>query len=169
MQRKGLPAIIRAAQKVILTIPEIEFWVVGSDPAEVKMKQLCDDIGVRGHFKFWGWKSQSELLPFYRDADIFVLPSTTEAFGVVFLEAMASGLPVIGTDVGGIPEIIRDGQNGLLVPPNQPDLLANAIIELLSNRDLYLRMQKMGAETVLSFTVEKMMRCTYQVYAAVLG
>jgi glycosyltransferase involved in cell wall biosynthesis len=168
MQRKGLPAIIHAAPKVIVKIPEIEFWIVGSDPAEVKMKQLCDEIGVSDHFKFWGWKSQSELLTFYRDADIFVLPSITEAFGVVFLEAMAAGLPVIGTNVGGIPEIIRNGQNGMLVPPDRPDLLGKAIIELLSNRDLYTRMQKQGADTVSLFSVENMMRCTYRIYDAVL-
>jgi glycosyltransferase involved in cell wall biosynthesis len=168
MQRKGLATLIRAAGFLHPRNPDIEYWVVGSDPAQPRMERLCEEFGVRAEFKFWGWKSQSDLVQFYRDADIFVMPSITEAFGVVFLEAMASGLPVVGTNVGGIPEIIRHGCNGLLVPMDDHERLAVNIDRLINDADLYSSIREQGIKTARSFSVNRMMKCTYRIYAALL-
>jgi len=168
MQRKGLPTLIRAAPQVLAVFPEAEFWVVGEDRFVPHMKKLCHSLGVSRAFRFWGWKSREELLEIYSQADVFVMPSLVEALGVAFLEAMACGLPVIGTKVGGIPEIIEHGRNGLLVEPNNAQQLSAALIEVLKDDNLRQKLIKEGFDTVIQFNVERMMNCTYKVYESIL-
>lgn len=168
MQRKGLPTLIQAAPLILKEHPEAEFWVAGKDQAESKMKTLCQRAGVMNNFHFSGWQSQSELVNLYAQADVFTIPSITEAFGVVFLEAMAAGVPVIGTEVGGVPEIIQDKENGLLVPPDEPIKLAKAIINILQDQALRDSLRDKGLETASKFTVDRMMEITYRVYQSVL-
>ena len=169
MQRKGLPNLIKAARHVLESFPDVEFWIAGKDKAEPYMQAMCSKAGVSKHFRFLGWQSQDELLGLYAQADIFVMPSLTEAFGVVFLEAMAAGMPVIGTRVGGIPEIIEDGRNGLLVDNDNVKELGDAIVSLLANQNLQEKLRQAGLETVWRFDIGRMMECTYDVYRAVLS
>lgn len=169
MQRKGLPDLIRAAPAVLARFPETSFVVVGTDPAQPGMVALSEELKVSKNFKFLGWQTQDDLLSILANSTIFALPSLTEALGVAFLEAMAAGVPVIGTSVGGIPEIIQDGANGLLVPPGQPAALSEALLTLLSDTGLRRRLTLAGLETVKDFTVEKMMACTLGVYTEVTG
>ncbi len=164
MQRKGLPTLIRAAPRIVQAVPNIEFWVAGRDAAQPKMEALCRRQGVHQFFHFLGLIPQAELPALYAQCDVFAMPSLTEAFGVVFLEAMASGLPVVGTRVGGVTEIINDGENGLLVPPHDSRALAEAILRLLRDRTLREQLTQAGLTTARSFSVERMMMCTYQVY-----
>jgi len=128
------------------------------------MKELCRAEGVEHVFHFWGWKSGLDLLKLYSQADVFAMPSLVEAFGVVFLEAMACGIPVVGTYVGGIPEIVKDGYNGLLVSPGDHLQLSQAIIRLLQDKGLRSHLAKGGIETAYQFSVQRMMQCTYEVY-----
>jgi glycosyltransferase involved in cell wall biosynthesis len=169
MQRKGLPTLIQAAPQVLRSYPETEFWVVGRDKAEASMRLLCQKVGVEKSFHFWGLLSQAQLQELYARTDIFALPSITEAFGVVFLEAMAAGLPVIGTCVGGIPEIITDGENGLLVDPGDQAALAKALVNLLADSALRSQLQKSGMDTAHHFNVNRMMEATYKVYQEILS
>jgi len=169
MQRKGLPILINSAFYILKVIPETEFWIVGKDKVEPAMRLLCDRLGVSDHFRFLGWVSHQDLYNIYAQCDIFVMPSLIEAFGVVFLEAMAAGLPVIGTRVGGIPEIIRDGINGILVEPGKPNELGSAIIKVLKDRTLSEKLKQAGLETVQNFNVNNMMKCTYRVYKKYLS
>ena len=164
MQRKGLPVLIRAAPYILASLPETEFWVVGEDRCIRRMKELCYAEGVERAFRFWGWRSHSDLLKLYSQADVLAIPSLVEAFGVVFLEAMACGIPVVGTYAGGIPEIIEDGYNGLLVSPGDHLQLAQAIIWLLKDGDLRAHLVKGGIETIHRFSIQRMMQCTYEVY-----
>lgn len=168
-QRKGLRTLIQSSVEVLKHFPETEFWIVGEDKMKSKFENLCKELGVYRSFIFWGLKSQEELVKIYNKATIFVLPSLTEAFGVVFLEAMACGLVVIGTEVGGIPEIIKNGYNGVLVPPNQPQKLANAIVAILSNKNLAIEYMENGIRTIKNFSTEHMMKCTYEVYQKALS
>jgi glycosyltransferase involved in cell wall biosynthesis len=168
MQRKGLPTLIQAAPSIAQAAPDVEFWVAGRDAAQPAMEALCESLGVRERFHFWGLKPQGELLALYAQSDVFAMPSLTEAFGVVFLEAMACGVPVVGTRVGGVPEIVRDSENGLLVPPNDPPALAEALVRLLTDQPLRHRLAAAGLETARAFSVDAMMDCTYGVYRAVL-
>jgi glycosyltransferase involved in cell wall biosynthesis len=167
MQRKGIPDLVRAAPDVLSIFPNCEFWLVGRDPNIPYLKALAQKMGVADHFFFLGWKSQLELATIYAQANVFAMPSLTEALGLTFLEAMAAGLPVIGSSAGGIPEIICDGKNGLLVPPSSPARLADALIRILGDRSLQDLFRTAGLETVSKFSVERMMTETYQVYRMV--
>ena len=167
-QRKGLRTLIQSSVEVLRHFPETEFWIVGEDKMQSKFENLCKELGVYTSYTFWGLKSQEELIKIYNMATIFALPSLTEAFGVVFLEAMACGLVVIGTEVGGIPEIIKNGHNGILVPPNQPQKLANAIITILSNKKLAKEYIENGIRTIKNFSTNHMIKCTYEIYQKAL-
>jgi len=163
-QRKGVPTLIRAAALILPEFPEAEFRIVGSDTQLPRMEALCRAEGVATHFRFLDWQPQADLARLYAQADVFVMPSLMEAFGVVFLEAMAAGLPVIGTRVGGIPELIEDGRNGLLVEPADPVGLAEALQRLLHDRALQDRLRQAGLQTARQFSVDRMMACTYPLY-----
>jgi glycosyltransferase involved in cell wall biosynthesis len=167
MQRKGLPALIQAAPDILKGRAETRFCVVGEDRAIPKMKRMCHEKGVGDHFQFLGWKSQADLVEIYAQSSVFVMPSITEALGVAFLEAMAAGVPVVGTAVGGIPEIIRDRANGRLVSPDAPAELAGAVLEILSDEQVAKGYRQAALQTAAQFTVERMMDCTYEIYRAV--
>jgi glycosyltransferase involved in cell wall biosynthesis len=170
MQRKGLPAIIHAAPLILKEFPETEFWIVGEDKSIPVMKQICAQEAVLDAFHFMGWKSQAELAAIYAQSDLFMMPSLTEAFGVVFLEAMAAGLVVVSARVGGIPEIIQHEKNGLLVDnPEDPIDLANQVKRLFRDPQFYRQLQKEGLATAESFNVQRMVACTYKVYQDVSG
>ncbi len=169
MQRKGLPVLIQSAPYVLDVLPETEFWIVGEDRFMPRMRDFCHSLGVESSFRFLGWKSRHEILEIYAQVDIFVMPSLVEALGVVFLEAMACGLPVIGTSVGGIPELITHDYNGLLVKPGDPIDLAQALILLLSDKDLRLKLVEGGLKVAHQFNVEQMIDCTYKLYNTFLN
>ena len=169
MQRKGLETLIQAAVRVVKSKPDTKFCVVGNDPNLPRMRALCTRLDVIDHFEFTGWMPNEKLQELYRRTSVFVMPSLVEAFGVVFLEAMACGTPVIGTQVGGIPELIRQGENGLLVSPDNPDELAMAILTVLGDQDLSARMSENGRITAQQFGIEPMLACTLKIYESVLG
>jgi glycosyltransferase involved in cell wall biosynthesis len=98
---------------------------------------------------------------YYQKSNVLVLPSLSESFGMVLLEAMACKKPVIGSNVGGIPYVIDNDQNGLLVPPKDPQALADAIIKILTNPQLAKKMGEEGYEKVMkNFTWEKQINTT---------
>jgi glycosyltransferase involved in cell wall biosynthesis len=169
MQRKGLPTLIHCARQVLAAQPTTRFWVVGADAAAEQMMTLVRREGVQAQFQFLGWRSQAELLQLYANADVFVLPALVEALGVVLLEAMAAGLPVVSTRVGGVPEIVEDGENGVLVEPDASQELGNALIRVLSDGPLRARLSRAGQERARTFSVDRMMNCTYAVYDSVLS
>ncbi len=169
MQRKGLPTLLEAAPAILAAIPQAEFWVIGKDRMESGLQELGTKLGVSEHFKFWGHQPHQEIPKFLSKSAVFVLPSLTEAFGIVLLEAMAAGVPVVGTCVGGIPEIIDHGTNGLLVEPNNPQELAKAVIQILSDPELASQFQQAGLNTVEKFRAADVMSCNYRVFETVLG
>lgn len=168
MHRKGVPDLIKAAPGVVQEVPQAKFVVVGNDKSVGQLKALCSDLKVADSFEFAGWKSQQDLLNYYQRATVFVMPSLTEALGVTFLEAMAAGVPVIGTNVGGIPEIIQDGFNGLLVPVESPQSITEAINQLLSDEPLRKRLTANALTTLAKFDVPGMMDCTFRLYREVV-
>lgn len=168
MQRKGLQELIKAAPLVVKRRPDVKFYVVGRDNNIPKMMQLCRQSGVETHFAFLGWLPNEEVRKLYLEASVFVMPSLSEAFGVAILEAMASGIPVVATRVGGIPELVEHGVNGLLIEPNNYEVLAEAILAVLEDANLAARLGRQGRITAQRFGLEQMLKCTYRVYEAVL-
>jgi glycosyltransferase involved in cell wall biosynthesis len=152
VERKGLSDLIEAL--AALERGRFELEILGSGPDEQRLKDLATGLGVRNEITFAGSVSRSEIAGRYRDADIFTLASREEAFGNVFAEAMASGLPIVGSTVGGIPELVEHGKNGYLVPPREPRALAAAIRLLADNPDLRAeigRRNRAHAESNLSW------------------
>ena len=114
--------------------------------------------------------SDAEVTRHLQSADVFVAPSLYESFGLVFLEAMRWGTPVIGTKAGGIPEIIKDGESGLLVPPGDHAELAAAIASLLNDRQKRLRLGESGRRRVEEeFSATTMAKRTLDFYSSVVN
>jgi glycosyltransferase involved in cell wall biosynthesis len=150
---KGMKYLIMAMREVVDQVPGAKLVIGGSGPEKESLESMARELGLQGSVIFPGYIDPSDLSEYYSAADVFVLPSIdlngqTEALGVVLIEAMASGTPVIGSNVGGIPDIIRDGYNGFLVPEKAPGDLADRIIRLLQDRDLAARLSKNGLITV---------------------
>lgn len=150
---KGTSILIRSLKKIYVKDPSILLFIVGDGPEKQSLENLANDLDITENVCFLGNLPRKELQLCYKNASVFVLPSIihknqTEGLGVVLLEAMASGVPVIGSNIGGIPDIIKDGVNGLLVPPGDPDALAAAIINILDNSDLSERFRDAGLKTI---------------------
>lgn len=139
---KGVDYLIKATPEVLKRCPDINVLLVGSGPQKEYLMNLSKDLGVENRVVFIDKVPQDEILKFYAIASVFVLPSIvnargeTEGLGVVLLEAMASGVPVIGSNVGGIPDIITDGETGLLARQKDHNDLAKKIVILLSDEEL---------------------------------
>lgn len=127
-KQKGQDVLIKAFAEISSDYPDIDLVLVGATSSALDdLKQLCSQRGISRRVRFYQDSPHHEMAAFFRHADFFVLPSRLEAFGIVLLEAGAFGLPVVGTNVGGIPELITDGVTGRLVPPDACSDLAMAM------------------------------------------
>ncbi|MCF7801387.1 MAG: glycosyltransferase family 4 protein [Candidatus Marinimicrobia bacterium] len=169
MQRKGLPSVLRAMQNLIPLYPKLRLQVLGKNQNLEKMQKLAAKLGVAEHVDFLGWVSPEKVGYYFRNAAIFVMPSLMEGFGLVFLEAMAAGVPVIGGNVGGTRELIQDGMNGVLVSPNSPGKLASGIQELLTDSEFRANLRTMGQKTIEEYTLDSMVQNTYLWYEEISG
>lgn len=136
VERKGVEVLVRALPR-ILEERDVELTVVGDGPRAGKIRQEARRTGVSDRVELTGFLSRAELSRRYAGCDIFVLPAVvdrkgdTEGLGVVLLEALRRGRPVVASDVGGIPDIVHDGRTGWLVPPGDEGALARRILELV--------------------------------------
>ncbi len=128
VRRKGLEYLIRAMQDLMESGIRLE--IVGTGEREAQVRSLIEDCGVDTHVSLAGYVPQEGLSDRYGDADIFVLPSLSESFGQVLLEAMSAGLPVIASSVGGIPEIVDHESGGLLIEPASSGAIVTAVKKL---------------------------------------
>ncbi len=132
--RKGFSELLKALPEVLSEYPQTKCIIVGEGTEN--LITLARELGVEDALILAGSISTEELISIYLGADIFVFPSLIEGFGLVTVEAMAAGLPIIVTDIPGSRDIIKSGINGLIVPPSDPEALAAKIIELLENDNL---------------------------------
>lgn len=140
IRRKGHDTVIRALPEILACVPDAVYRIAGDGPERRRLHALAGDLGVAGHVEFLGEVPDAELPDFYRSLDVFVMPSRddrtsghAEGFGIVYLEAAVAGVPSIGARTGGIPEAIVDGETGLLVAPDAPEALADAVIQMLTD------------------------------------
>jgi len=134
---KGPVFAVRAMPAIVERMPQAELTVVGDGRQRAELERLAGELGVGGRVRFVGAVANTGLPDYYRRAGLLVMPSLSEGQGVVAMEALACGIPVVGSRVGGIPESVRDGVNGLLVPPGEPQALARAVADLLADRERY--------------------------------
>jgi glycosyltransferase involved in cell wall biosynthesis len=156
-QYKGHDVVLRALPSVIGNVANLTYVIVGDGDDRPRLESLARALGVADHVVFTGEINDSELAALYRRSELFVLPARTlvgspnpkgEGFGIVFLEAMAFGKPVVGPRYGAPAEIIREGQNGLLVDPEDPASVARALSRLLADPDVAVAMGKAGRNYV---------------------
>ncbi|HEY6903703.1 MAG TPA: glycosyltransferase family 4 protein [Candidatus Acidoferrales bacterium] len=145
---KGVDLLIGAITRLRETHPDLHLVAVGSGDDLPRLRALAGSLGVSGVTHFFENLSREEIAACYARADLFALPSTAEGFGLVFLEAMAFSKAVVGAAAGGSVDVIEDGVNGLLVPANDPERLAQALDRLLRDEALRWELGRRGAEIV---------------------
>ncbi len=169
---KGLEVLLRALAILAERWPD---WserfclaVVGGDPGEA-LRRLQRQLGLEALVAFLGPRDHEELPPFYAAACCCVVPSYYESFGLVALEAMACGVPVIASRVGGLAYTVQDGVSGLLVPPGDPRALAEALDRLVRDPELRARLGEGARRRAARFSWREVARQTLQLYGQVLG
>ncbi len=160
---KGHQYLLRAIPIVLESIPAAKFLIVGQGPLRKDLEQLAKRLKITKNVIFMGYqKGIAEILA---KLTLFVLPSIREPFPVCLLEAMAASLPVVATSVGGIPEMVKDKETGLVVPPKDPEALAHAILTLLQNGEKAKNMGIAGKKWVEEkFNITTMVRKTEDIY-----
>jgi L-malate glycosyltransferase len=160
---KGHTYLISAASTVCRDIPEAIFVLIGDGKERPNLEQQVRQAGLEKNFLFLG--SRGDVPELLACCDLFVLPSEAEALPNALLEAMAAGLPVVGTRVGGIPEIIRNGVDGLIVPAKDPYALAEAILRILQNPRFAKQLSQAGQEMVRAhFDFDRLLAELEQLY-----
>jgi len=145
--RKGFDTLIAAAAIVLKEFPRTEFWFAGHGELGAARSQI-ERLGIASQVRLLGWIVGSELEQIYNETNVFCLPSHNEGVPMSMLEAMSHALPVVCTPVGGVPDVIVDGSNGLLVTPGSPDSVARGILRLLRDPELAEAIGRSGYKTV---------------------
>ena len=148
--RKRLDVLLRAAALSRGRIPELEVRIAGNGPESNRLRQICSELGVQDVVRWLGDVSMDELAAEYGRADMFCLPSVQEGFGIVFLEAMAAGKPIIAARAAAVPEIVR---NGILVEPGNAEALADAILDLYRDPNLRASLSEAACRDVEEFAM----------------
>jgi glycosyltransferase involved in cell wall biosynthesis len=166
---KGHKFLFEAAPLILAAFPSTRFLIVGDGVLRRELENRAEELNLSSRVIFAGTrKDVPDLLSLM---DIFVLPSSIrEGLGISIIEAMAAEKPVVATDIGGIPEVVKDGQTGLLVPPRNPAALARAIIELLNDPGKAKAMGKQGrARFEEKFTIGKMLSEVENLYESLIS
>ncbi len=176
--RKGVHVSLAAFARLRAEFPQARYWIVGKfrpeDPYYRFLQQIVREHGLEEAVTFWGRVSDDELERLYRQASLFVLAARAEdlrfeGFGLVYLEAGAHGLPVIGTRSGGIPDAVREGETGLLVPPDDVEALAQAMRRLLGDAELARRLGQANRRLSESLTWQRAAAAWLETYRRVLA
>jgi len=171
---KGVDTLIQAMSCVQLKQDQpVHLAIIGGDPAAspqemsaemARLQKLCDDLAVGQTVVFLGKRDQDKLPYYYSAAQLLVMPSHYESFGMVALEAMACGTPVIASEVGGLAYLVRDGETGFTIPDQEPEALCEKISWLLNDHDLHKTMSQRAVEYAQDYAWEKIANQIVGVY-----
>ena len=155
VERKGHVYLVKAMPEILKKCPNALLVIGGGGPEEFKIKSVVDELGLSKSVYLAGRIPIPDLPSYYAGADVFCLPAIVDSKGeteggqgLVIGEAMACGVPVVSCNVGGIPDVVKNGINGLLVPQKDSSALAKAVCRILSDKDLASTLSKAGIETV---------------------
>jgi D-inositol-3-phosphate glycosyltransferase len=176
---KGVDTLIQAMS--CLQVKEadgkpLHLAIIGGDPAAspeemntemARLQKLCADLGLDQSVVFLGMRDQDKLPYYYSAAEVVVMPSHYESFGMVALEAMACGTPVIASEVGGLGYLVRDGETGFTIPDQEPDTLCDKISWLLNDGELHATMSRKAVEYAQDYAWEKIAKQIVRVYQEV--
>lgn len=153
--RKGIDTVLQAMPALLEQFPALQYWIVGDGPAKESLARQAQELDLLNAVRFLPNISDSDLPDIYRRAAIFVMPTradyhagSIEGFGIVYLEASASGLPVVAARTGGAAEAVIENETGLLVPPDDPTALEQSIARLLGDPGLRRGMGRAGRRWV---------------------
>jgi len=163
---KGHKYFLEAAKKILNTKPKVQFLLVGDGPLRKQLMEYTDKLGLKKNVKFIGY--YSPVKDVLNAIDILCLPSLMEGMGIVILESFYFSKPVVATSVGGIPEVIEDNKTGLVVSPQNPDEIANKILLLLDNPDLFNIIITNARERLKDFSLDNMVKKTENLYLKLL-
>ena len=164
-----IPNALRAFAILRQSFPDARMTVAGSGPEEGTLRALAAELGIAGAVDFCGTLDRDRMAELYRRAAVVLNPSRVDNMPNSVLEAMASGAPVVSTEVGGVPFILRDGVTGLLVPPGDPAAMAEAAKRILQDPHLAARLQSAALADVQQYSWPKVRGRWTDVYASVLS
>lgn len=167
-QRKGAYDLIPAVAKLLPEFPGLRL-IMGGDGELEKARRVAESLGIAAHLELAGWVTGPAKQELLTQASVYVLPSYHEGLPMSVLEAMAAGLPVVSTRVGGIPEAVREGENGFLIVPGDVEALGDRLRSLLSDADLRRRMGESARERIrMHFSTEVIVPRIEALYAELL-
>ncbi len=168
-EQKGISELLRTLKEVAGRIPQVRLHLIGEGNMTESYRKQAEDLGVLDRVNFHGWMEVDAIQQFTAKCAVGVFPSRIESFGLSMAEAMATGLPIIATRVGALPEFIEDGVTGTLVSPGNIPALYRAILEKLENPDRAQTLADAGQETVRQrFSWDQAAREMTQIYQSVL-
>jgi len=154
--KKGIFYLLTAVKELLDAGNEVNLILVGYGPYKEKLKKKIRELNIQKNVEFLGYiRFGKNLFQIYRNADIFILPSLSEGMPRVILEAWASSIPVIATEIGGIPSLIQNNQNGLLIKPGSVKELCMAVERIKQNKALRQKLIKNGLKSVQNYTTKK--------------
>jgi glycosyltransferase involved in cell wall biosynthesis len=160
--QKAYPDLLEAAREVIERRPDVRFVAVGQGPLEAEIRAMHARLGLGDRLLLLGHRPDAVRV--MGACDVFVLASHWEGLGVAVMEALALGLPVVATAVGGVPEVVEHGREGLLVPPGHPGELAAALLAVVSDDRLRREMSAAAARRGAALSIDAAVRRTEAVY-----
>jgi glycosyltransferase involved in cell wall biosynthesis len=164
---KGHKYLIEAAVKVLDARSNATFVFLGDGELADELKNMASGLGLKGKIKFLGWRPDvAEVMSVF---DVFVLPSLNEGMGRVIVEAMALGKPIVGSDVGGIPDLVIEGKNGYLIPPGDVPGLSAAVIKLLDDSEKRRIMGENGEKMASVYSADEMVLKIDRLYRSMMS
>ncbi|MBS3887095.1 MAG: glycosyltransferase family 4 protein [Firmicutes bacterium] len=164
--QKGVEHFLLAAKELAHIFPELRFMVVGDGPLRMRLERLCGELGIVDKVYFAGFRQDVPAI--LQRLHLFVQSSVSEGQGITVLEAMAAGCPVVASAAGGLKELIKDGETGLLVQPGNPHALAQAVAQLLRNKQLRQQITVKARIFATKYDLAEMITKTREVYLRIL-
>jgi glycosyltransferase involved in cell wall biosynthesis len=162
-QRKGITELLSAFEAVSTTVPNASLYVIGDGPDMGEFKTQAASLNSRDRVHFLGFRSDFQA--YMRQSSVFVLASRLDSFPLVLIEAREMGCVIVGTEVGGVPELLNHGKAGLLVPPLDVKALGDALVTALTDREKAAELRQGAMEDLDRFRLEHMIRNVDMVYS----